>query len=71
MKTKDSNWQSLKENVMNDIDNKLKDKMIRNAQRIGLYIIRDRESNIVTNLKETEKAWKAIPIQMNAVKKIN
>ena len=72
MKARDGEkWAQLNNKVMNAIDGELKDRMIMEAQRMNLTLMRGDQQQLVSSFKEIGKVWKMIPLHDDTARKIN
>ena len=58
MKKDDPDWEELKNKVQIQIDSELKDRMLKEAQKVGLRFGRDDRKFLVENFSEIGKSWK-------------
>ena len=72
MKIRDGErWVELKNRVNDAIDGELKDRMLVEAQRLQLMLMRGDTEHLVTSFKEIGKVWKITPMHEDTAPKIN
>ena len=68
MKRDDPHWETLKNKVQVHIDSELKDRMLKEAQNVGLHFGKVNRKFLVENFTEIGKSWKTDGSVENALK---